>query len=390
MLKGIKLTSEMRFVCFAAGLYTTFIYWGYLQEKLTSSTYLLPADGLQVTPTIAWNFPFVLNLSMSLTAAMTAFVADRGSSGRALSPLLFWRASATSALASPIGYASLRYVSYPMMILTKSSKPVPVMLIGLLFYKRVYRWYKYAGVALLCCGIALFTAAKTRGAANNQHDDHSLGQQLLGVALILVNLTLDGYTNNEQDHIFAAHGASPLQMMKFCNLWQAAYLLAYLLLGAVAHGGDSELSQGLRAVWASGAIRFDLLMFCLCASLGQVLISGLMKEFGSLAWITLSVTRQLFTVLLSVFIFQHAVNGAQWLGIALVFSGLGLEAAMVYFNKEQAPTSTSVLMSVATGGVDIGEGGEVVGAEDRRIRTDSVEDLERNSESSKERRKKKE
>jgi UDP-galactose transporter B1 len=66
-------------------------------------------------------------------------------------------------------------------------------------------------------------------------------------------------------------------------------------------------------------------MFCLCASLGQVLIFGLMKDFGSLVWITVSITRKLFTILVSVFMFNHSVNAFQWFGIVCAFVGMGLE-----------------------------------------------------------------
>ncbi len=76
-------------------------------------------------------------------------------------------------------------------------------------------------------------------------------------------------------------------------------------------------------------------MFCACASLGQVLLFTLIKEFGSLLWVTVSVTRKLFTVLASVLIFEHTVNLSQWVGIAFVFSGLMLEIVMSHGTKEK-------------------------------------------------------
>ncbi len=320
-----------------------------------------------------------MNLSMSTVATITAFIADF-SEVRKISPFVFWKASLTAALASPISYASLRYITYPMMILTKSSKPVPVMLIGVLFYKRVYPWFKYASVLLLCCGIALFTAAKS--AAATPTDGSIVEQpwfyQLLGVAMVFLNLCLDGYTNNEQDHIFAAHAATPLQMMKFTNAWQALYLLVFLLVDRVAKGERSGLSSAWAVAYWCPAIRRDILMFCLCASVGQVLICGLIREFGSLSWITLSVTRQLFTVLLSVFIFRHSVNAPQWVGIALVFAGLGLEITMVYLSKKthlsSASTSSSSSGSVGdraraeSGGTESEWDPEASGSEKRKKR----------------------
>lgn len=80
-------------------------------------------------------------------------------------------------------------------------------------------------------------------------------------------------------------------------------------------------------------------MFCSCASIGQVLLFALVKEFGSLVWVTISVTRQLFTILLSVVVFKHSVNFMQWIAISLVFLGLGLDIIMNYLAKD-SPGST--------------------------------------------------
>lgn len=218
-----------------------------------------------------------------------------------------------------------------MMILTKSSKPVPVMAIGVIFYGRVYGWYKYASVVLLVWGIYLFTAAKKAGSDSSGEVDIKV--VLFGMLLVLVNLAMDGYTNNEQDRIFTKYSASPNQMMKYVNIWQCLYQLWYLIIGWFVYGADSEMYRALYAATRCSALVYDIVLFCLCASVGQVLIFNVMKEFGSLAWITISVTRKLFTIVLSVLIFRHKVGVTQWVGVGLVFVGLFLDAAMSYYSK---------------------------------------------------------
>lgn len=226
------------------------------------------------------------------------------------------------------------------MILTKSSKPVPVMSIGVFFYGRKYGWYKYVSVALLCGGIYLFTQSKKSASTSGGAEDIKL--VLFGMLLVLINLGLDGYTNNEQDRIFSAHKASPNQMMKYTNFWQCIYQFLYLLAGYVLHAQESELALAARLCAHSAALVGDILLFCVCASLGQVLIFKVMQEFGSLSWITISVTRKLFTVVLSVIVFQHKVNAVQWLGVGLVFVGLGLDAGMSLYSKPKAVAAASV------------------------------------------------
>lgn len=217
------------------------------------------------------------------------------------------------------------------MILTKSSKPVPVMTIGVVFYGRVYGWYKYASVALLCAGIYLFTQSKKSGSDAGGAQDIKF--VLFGMLLVLVNLGMDGYTNNEQDRIFAKYHASPNQMMKYTNVWQVLYQFVYLAVGYGMYAENSELALATKLCMHSTALVIDILLFCLCASVGQVLIFNVMQEFGALAWITISVTRKLFTVVLSVFVFQHKVGALQWFGVFLVFVGLALDAGMSYYSK---------------------------------------------------------
>lgn len=220
------------------------------------------------------------------------------------------------------------------MILTKSSKPVPVMSIGVIFYGRKYGWHKYASVVLLCVGIYLFTSSKkSGGSTGSAAAETDIKLVLFGMLLVLVNLGMDGYTNNEQDRIFSKYSASPNQMMKYTNMWQCLYQAVYLGLGWCLYARDSELYQSVHLVTRSPALVMDIVLFCLCASVGQVLIFNVMKEFGSLAWITISVTRKLFTIVLSVIVFQHAVNVVQWLGVALVFVGLTVDAVVSYYSK---------------------------------------------------------
>ena len=121
--------------------------------------------------------------------------------------------------------------------------------------------------------------------------------------------------------------------MKYVNLWQVLYQAAYLVAGFGWLLEKSELARALAMCQHSPALVLDIGLFCLCASVGQVLIFNVIQEFGSLSWITISVTRKLFTVVLSVVLFRHPVRALQWLGVALVFVGLALDAGMSYHHS---------------------------------------------------------
>jgi UDP-galactose transporter B1 len=335
---------EIRLVVYVVGIYSVFIYWGYLQEKIVSTQYVVESGRPNITDspiqTLPWSFPFFLNFCMAAMCVITANIVELvyPTPPSNVPALAFWKAAISSAIASPIGYEALKYISYPMMILTKSSKPVPVMLAGFFYFNRKYTWYKCTGVAFVCIGITMFTLYKSSSKSSKQTADsssQSLSSTIFGIFLVLVNLGLDGYTNNEQDEIFLRYRIKSLDMMKYVNMWQSLYIFAYLGLGYLIYGNGSEIYGSVVVISSCPTIRYDLFMFCMCASLGQVLLFTLIKEFGSLLWVTVSVTRKLFTVLASVVIFKHAVNLPQWMGIAFVFSGLMLEIIMSHRNKEK-------------------------------------------------------
>jgi len=333
------LPSEARLAVYTVALYATFMLWGYLQEKITTTHYNMAGEDRE-GDTLSWKYPFALNLGMSLTTYITAHAVEALSAEKTvnLSPLLFWKPALSATLGSPIGYESLKYVNYPLMVLTKSSKPVPVMLIGKVFFQRVYQWYKYLSVAFLCVGISLFTLAQSHPEkASRKLEGADGGYGMLyacyGVALILINLSMDGYTSNEQDRLYVDHPISAMQMMKHNNFWQSVYQLAFLVLGWLVSGHDGQLYGAVRMLRLCPSIRLDLVAFCLCGAVGQVLVFRLIKEYGSLVWITISVTRQLFTIVLSVLLFGHRVNLVQWGGVLLVFCGLSFEVLFNHIEK---------------------------------------------------------
>jgi len=52
------------------------------------------------------------------------------------------------------------------------------------------------------------------------------------------------------------------------------------------------------------------------------------QHFGSLTLVMVTVTRKLFTMLLSVIVFNHTLTVGQWAGVGVVFGAIGVEAGM--------------------------------------------------------------
>ncbi|KAF9328447.1 UDP-galactose transporter [Podila minutissima] len=307
----------LRLAACVAGIYSCFLTWGYYQEKVSTTPY--GQDALK------FKFFIFLNLAQALTASLIAFLylkVQGKSIERPSKPLVgkYMQVAFLSVIASPFSYAALKHIDYPTMILTKSCKLIPVMFMNILLYRRKFPTYKYVCVALVTLGVSGFMLL----APMDEHKSKKgvVNSSLYGLFLVIINLTLDGVTNSTQDQIFHAFKVSGQQMMCFMNLFMSGYMALWLLLNPV----NTELASAIAFCQTHPAIIKDIAMFSICGALGQCFIFYTLEQYGSLSLVTVTVTRKLFTILLSVVAYGHHLNVNQWLMVGVVFSGIGLEA----------------------------------------------------------------
>ncbi|KAF4978396.1 hypothetical protein FZEAL_5214 [Fusarium zealandicum] len=338
----------VQLVVAVAGIYASFLTWAYLQEKLTTTPYG-PADAPEV-----WHFPVFLNTIQSVFAAIVGAVylfasTPRNSpvppvipSRRILAPLAL--VAVTSSLASPFGYASLAHIDYITFLLAKSCKLLPVMFLHITVFRKRYPLYKYLVVAAVTCGVAVFTLHSGKKKSSKRSDDASTSWGLL---LLGINLLFDGLTNSTQDHIFQTFRPySGPQMMCANNLMSTLVTGAYLIgspwlvatgvgewLGMDIAGSAGEFNAALDFMARYPAVWRDVLGFAACGAVGQVFIFYTLSTFSSVLLVTVTVTRKMFTMILSVLAFGHRLTQMQWLGVALVFGGIGVEAGIARQEK---------------------------------------------------------
>ena len=65
-----KYAKEIKLVCYVIGIYAVFIYWGYLQEKITTTSYKNESSMTESK----WIYPYALNFCMASTACLFASV----------------------------------------------------------------------------------------------------------------------------------------------------------------------------------------------------------------------------------------------------------------------------------------------------------------------------
>ncbi|KAM7223807.1 UAA transporter family domain containing protein [Rhypophila decipiens] len=324
--------------------------WAYLQEKLTTTSY---TDAVTSTPE-RFKFPVFLLTVQALFAAVAGKLFILASTPRGkpvpsaipnlkiFPPLLL--VAFTNALAAPFGYAALAHVDYITFILAKSCKLIPVMFLHITLFRKRFPLYKYLVVALLTCGVAVFTLHS--GSKKHKASTHS-GQTAWGILLLGINLLFDGLTNSTQDHIFSNFQPyTGPQMMMANNFLSGLITGSYLLLspwlvhtplgqwfGMDATGKAGELASALDFLRRHPAVWRDVLGFALTGCVGQVFVFHTLSTFSSVVLVTVNVTRKMFTMILSVLAFGHRLTNMQWLGVGLVFGGIGIEGAIARREK---------------------------------------------------------
>ncbi|KAJ9664230.1 UDP-galactose transporter [Neophaeococcomyces mojaviensis] len=331
-----------------SGIYASFLTWGLLQERITKTPYMpepttfIPEKN---RPVEYFRYSIFVNTIQAFFAFISGSVyllATTGSytplpSRAAIAPLLL--VSLTTTLASPFGYASLAHVDYLTFVLAKSCKLLPVMFLHVTLFNKRYPLSKYLIVLAVTAGVAVFTLYHPPSPGKMASSKNAQKFSIYGLSLLGINLLFDGLTNTIQDHIFKSphrYGAvrGP-QMMVSSNLigvaLQASYLLIsplipyFLLPSFVPTSSTNELSQALAFISRHPKVLNDILLFCAAGAIGQLFIFATLERFSSLVLVTVTVTRKMLTMVLSVVWYGKSLTIHQWGGVALVFGGIMAE-----------------------------------------------------------------
>ena len=209
-------------------------------------------------------------------------------------PLLlrYLQCSAFITCAAPFGFAALSYISYPAMVLGKSCKLVPVMIMNILLYRRRFAPHKYLVVFMVTAGITIFMGLgddKSKSAKAKNSNSHTPYANLIGISYLLINLTLDGAINSTQDEIFSRYKVTGQQMMfwinVFCTIITSMMSVLPLPHIPVIHpstGGHAEFMDAFAFIRTHPSVIQPLALFALTGALGQLFIFETLQHFGSL------------------------------------------------------------------------------------------------------------
>ncbi|KAF4360881.1 hypothetical protein CsatB_018885 [Cannabis sativa] len=295
------------------GIWSAYIYQGVLQETL--STKRFGPDGKR------FEHLSFLNLAQNVVCLIWSYIMIKlwSSGSRGGAPWwTFWSAGITNTIGPAMGIEALKYISYPAQVLAKSSKMIPVMLMGTLVYGIRYTFPEYLCTLLVAGGVSVFALLKTSSKTISKlaHPNAPLGY-----GLCFLNLAFDGFTNATQDSINARYPkTSAWDIMLGMNLWGTIYNLVYMFGWPQAIGFEAVqfCKQHPEAAW-------DIFLYCLCGAVGQNFIFLTISRFGSLANTTITTTRKFVSIVVSSLLSGNPLSSKQWGCVAMVFSGLSYQ-----------------------------------------------------------------
>ncbi|XP_035280016.1 adenosine 3'-phospho 5'-phosphosulfate transporter 1 isoform X2 [Anguilla anguilla] len=315
----------------AVGLQTSYLTWGVLQERVMTRSYGAVEGGAGERFTDS-QFLVFMNRILALTVAGLCCALFK--QPRHAAPMYKYSfASLSNILSSWCQYEALKYISFPTQVLAKASKVIPVMLMGKMVSRKSYEYWEYFTAALISVGVSLFLLSS----AGHKHP--STVTTFSGVVILGGYIVFDSFTSNWQDSLFR-YKMSSVQMMFGVNLFSCLFTVGSLL-------EQGALFQSLAFMARHAEFAFHAVLLSVCSACGQLFIFYTIGQFGAAVFTIIMTLRQAMAILLSCFLYGHAVSVAGGLGIAVVFLALFLRVyARSRMKKSKKPAGPTPVQKV--------------------------------------------
>jgi len=298
------------------------VVYGILQERIMVVPYGDP-------PVYFKDSVFLVFCNRVVAVAFAlCMVAAKGESFLNTAPLWKYLAiSFSSVYASSCQYEALRYVSFPVQMLGKSFKMMPVMVWGMAVSGKRYSLEDWTVAIMVTGGVTEFLMT---GPISSHGDG---GSSTKGLLLLAAFLALDGFTSTFQEKLFKEHVTSKYNQMLYINVGSCVISLVTTLFT----GG---LTSALAFVAAHPPFLLDVGALSVSAVAGQWFIYSQVKEFGALVFAATMNVRQVLSILISYADYGHSITLLQVVGLAFVFGALfykSLSALVERSQKERTP-----------------------------------------------------
>ncbi|KAM6905869.1 adenosine 3'-phospho 5'-phosphosulfate transporter 1 [Lycodopsis pacificus] len=306
---GSSVRQVVKLIFCAAGLQVSYLTWGVLQERVMTRSYgaMTPEDeGEKFKDS---QFLVFMNRILALTVSgLWCLLFKQPRHGAPMYKYSF--ASLSNIMSSWCQYEALKYISFPTQVLAKASKVIPVMLMSKLVSHKSYEYWEYFTAVLISMGVSMFLLSSTP----SKHP--STVTTFSGVVILVGYIVFDSFTSNWQDNLFK-YKMSAVQMMFGVNLFSCLFTVGSLL-------EQGAFFDSVAFMMRHSEFAFHAVLLSVCSACGQLFIFYTINQFGAAVFTIIMTLRQAIAILLSCFLYGHAVTIVGGFGIAVVFLALFL------------------------------------------------------------------
>lgn len=300
-LFGINLTSRpiwQQFLICSSGFFFGYLVNGICEEYVYNR--------LQFS--YGWYFTFVQGFVYLVLLRLQGFTTKH-----MVNPWkTYWKLSAVLMGSHGLTKGSLAWLNYPAQLMFKSTKVLPVMIMGAFIpgLRRKYPPHEYIAAILLVIGLIMFTLADANTSPNFS---------MLGVIMVSGALIMDAFLGNLQEAIFTMNPETSQTEMLFCStVVGLPFLIPPMLL-------TGEIFKAWNACYEHPYVYGVLVFEAMATFIGQVSVLSLIAIFGAATTAMITTARKAVTLLLSYLIFTKPLTEQHGTGLILIAMGIVLK-----------------------------------------------------------------
>lgn len=301
------LEPHHQFLVCVAGIFLCYGLYGVLQEKM----FLIEG----------FNFAVYLTLVQFIVYVVVCRI-EIAQSGHDIQPKAPIRSYAVIGAISvgTVGLSNVAcaYLIYPMQVLLKSCKLLPVMLVGSLYFKKSYHRLEHIAIGLFCLGILFSSAGSTLNAENLSSSVFADPKFTFGFTVMCGALLADAVIGNAQEHVMVTYETSSSEMILYSKLCGVGYLLIWAVI-------SGEFWAAFVFCLEHPVIYLYMFVFSFLGCLGEHFVMMLIKIWGPLIAVIVTSSRKLVTVALSFLLFPKNLSASFFFGMTLIFAGMFME-----------------------------------------------------------------
>ena len=264
-LFGINLsnkTSTMRFTICVCGIFVFYFIYGLAQESMFS-------EWRKEGSPCGWLLTFVQYTFYTGFTCCQRWLSSAESFETRVTPISAYLVLAMFSVGTVgLSNASCDFLTYPTQVLFKSSKILPVMLMGTVILRKRYRLIEYVCVLMITAGLFFLNSSSK----SNHHANGNEVDTPLGFILICSALMCDALIGNVQEKVFKQYNPSTSENLYFTKFYG-------MILSFIVCGFQGQLVHA-PVIIQRPKILLYLFLFCLSGILGENFIMLTVKNFG--------------------------------------------------------------------------------------------------------------